>query len=73
MGNGRSACRLKCNVFCQVDPSGVHKLLFEVAAKVTGSTLLVFSEAQAEQNGINSIRHTAASQYTANHIQQTDR
>jgi len=64
---------LKCNVFCQVDPSGVHKLLFEAAAKVTASALLVFSEARAEANGISSVRYTAASQYTANHIQQTDR
>ena len=68
-----SACRLKFNVFCHVDPSGVHKLLFEVAAKVSGSALLVFSEAQAERNGISSIRYTAGSQYTASHFQQTDR
>jgi hypothetical protein len=60
-------------VFCQVDPSGVHKLLFEVAVKVTGSAVLVFSEAQTEPNGIISLRYTAASRYTANHIQQTDR
>jgi hypothetical protein len=73
MGRRKGACRLKCSVFCQVDPSGVHKLLFEAAAKVTASALLVFSEARAEANGISSVRYTAASQYTANHIQQTDR
>ena len=52
---------MKFNVFCQVDPSGDHKLLFEVAVKVTVSDVLVFSEAREEPNGISSLRYEAAS------------
>ena len=51
---GNSACRLKFDLFRQFDPSGVLKLLFEVAVKVTGSAVLVFSDAQTEPNGLSS-------------------